>query len=38
MKGDLNRPHRGDQMHFIETVGDTGPVTSEVRPTEGEPG
>jgi cold shock CspA family protein/ribosome-associated translation inhibitor RaiA len=36
-KGDFDRLRVGDRVHFIETVGDTGPIASKVWPA-GEPG
>ena len=35
---DFDRLKVGDKVHFVETVGDTGPIASKVWPTEGEPG
>lgn len=35
---DFDRLQRGDRVHFIETVGDTGPIASKVWRAEGEPG
>lgn len=35
---DFDRLKVGDRVHFVETVGDTGPIASKVWPVEGEPG
>lgn len=35
---DFDRLQRGARVHFIETVGDTGPIASKVWRAEGEPG
>jgi ribosome-associated translation inhibitor RaiA/cold shock CspA family protein len=38
MNRDFDRLEVGAKVHFIETVGDTGPIASKVWRTEGEPG
>jgi cold shock CspA family protein/ribosome-associated translation inhibitor RaiA len=38
LQGDFDRLRRGDRVHFVETVGDTGPIASKVWPVEGQPG
>ena len=35
---DFDRLEVGDRVHFIETVGDTGPIANKVWKVEGEPG
>jgi cold shock CspA family protein/ribosome-associated translation inhibitor RaiA len=35
---DFNALSVGDRVHFVETVGDTGPIASKVWRAEGEPG
>jgi len=35
---DFDRLQVGDKVHYIETVGDTGPIASKVWRAEGEPG
>ncbi len=35
---DFDRLQVGDRVHFVETVGDTGPIASKVWRVEGEPG
>lgn len=37
MQGDFDRLKVGDRVHFVETVGDTGPLASKIRLAEGEP-
>ena len=37
ISGDFKRLQVGDRVHFVETVGDTGPIASKVWPA-GEPG
>ena len=36
--GDFDQLQRGDRVHFVETVGDTGPIASKVWPAGGGPG
>jgi hypothetical protein len=38
MNRDFDRLEVGAKVHFIETVGDTGPIASKVWRAEGEPG
>lgn len=35
---DFDQLKRGDRVHFVETIGDTGPIASKVWRAEGEPG
>jgi len=35
---DFDRLQVGDRVHFVETVGDTGPIANKVWRVEGEPG
>jgi ribosome-associated translation inhibitor RaiA len=35
---DFDQLEVGDRVHFVETVGDTGPIASKVWKVEGEPG
>ena len=35
---DFDRLEVGDRVHFVETVGDTGPIANKVWKVEGEPG
>ena len=35
---DFDRLEVGDRVHFVETVGDTGPIASKVWRAEGAPG
>ncbi|MBV9860605.1 MAG: HPF/RaiA family ribosome-associated protein [Alphaproteobacteria bacterium] len=37
LDGNFDRLQRGDKVHFVQTVGDTGPIASKVWPA-GEPG
>ena len=30
--GDFDNLTRGDEVHYVETIGDTGPIASKVRP------
>ena len=38
MQRDFDALQVGDRVHFVETVGDTGPIASKVWRAEGEPG
>jgi cold shock CspA family protein/ribosome-associated translation inhibitor RaiA len=38
MQRDFDRLKVGDRVHFVETVGDTGPIATKVWRAEGEPG
>ncbi|MBV9863291.1 MAG: HPF/RaiA family ribosome-associated protein [Alphaproteobacteria bacterium] len=38
MDGEFDRLQRGDRVHFVQTVGDTGPIASKVWPATGAPG
>jgi aspartate/tyrosine/aromatic aminotransferase len=38
MQRDFDALKVGDRVHFVETVGDTGPIASKVWRAEGEPG
>jgi ribosome-associated translation inhibitor RaiA/cold shock CspA family protein len=38
MQRDFDELKVGDRVHFIETIGDTGPIASKVWRAEGEPG
>ena len=31
LSGDFDRLERGDEVHYVEDVGDTGPIASKVR-------
>ncbi len=33
LDGDFDRLRRGDRVHYVEEVGDTGPLASKVRPS-----
>ena len=38
VQGEFDRLQRGDKVHFVETVGDTGPIATKVWPVAAEPG
>jgi hypothetical protein len=38
MNRNFDRLQVGDKVHFVESVGDTGPIASKVWRAEGEPG
>jgi hypothetical protein len=38
MQRDFDRLKIGDRVHFVETVGDTGPLATKVWLAEGVPG
>jgi ribosomal subunit interface protein len=37
LSGDFDRLHRGDDVSYVETMGDTGPIASKVRVLETRP-
>jgi cold shock CspA family protein/ribosome-associated translation inhibitor RaiA len=36
LSGDFEKLERGDEVHYVEDAGDTGPIASKVRVTRGE--